>query len=141
MCKTMGEFKAEAQLIKRYQTFVTDTRGHGMVCDLPPAKGGYDQGTSAVELMVMALADCIITIYALKAMGEKVELKHLSIKMKASMPANEPTITAFEAKVTVRSPAGEAKCQELLDATLAGCPVGVLCSKACDMNVTLRFKE
>ncbi len=137
----MGEFKAEATLIKRYQTMVTDTRGHGMVCDLPPAKGGYDQGTSAVELMVMALADCIITIYALKAMGEKVELKHLSIKMKAMVPEGAPTITAFEAKVTVRSPAGAEKCQELLDKTLAGCPVGVLCAKACDMDITLKYKE
>lgn len=137
----MGEFKAEASLIQRYQTMVTDTRGHGMVCDLPPVKGGYDQGTSAVELMVMALADCIITIYAVKAMGEKVELKHLSIKMKAEMPDGAPTITAFEAKVTVRSPAGEEVCQKLLDATLAACPVGVLCSKACDMNVTLKYKE
>ena len=137
----MGEFKAEATLIKRYQTMATDTRGHGMILDLPPVKGGYDQGTSAVELMVMALADCIITIYALKAMGEKVELKHLSIKMKAEMPEGAPTITAFEAKVTVRSPAGEETCKKLLDATLAGCPVGVLCSKACDMNVILKYKE
>ena len=137
----MGEFKAEAQLIKRYQTMATDTRGHGMVLDLPPAKGGYDQGTSAVELMVMALADCIITIYAVKAMAAKVELKHLGIKMKAQMPDGSPTITAFEAKVTVRSPAGEDACKKLLDETLAGCPVGVLCSKACDMDITLRYKE
>jgi len=137
----MGEFKAEATLIKRYQTFVTDTRGHGMVCDLPPAKGGYDQGTSAVELMVMALPDCIITIYAVKAMGEKVDIKHLSIKMKANMPEGKPTITDFTATVTVKSPAGEETCRKLLDATLAACPVGVLCSKACDVDVKLRFKE
>lgn len=137
----MGEFKAEAILIKRYQTMVTDTRGHGLVCDLPPAKGGYDQGTSAVELMVMALADCIITIYAVKAMGEKIDLKHLSIKMKANMPEGQPTITDFSASVTVKSPAGEEACQKLLDATLAACPVGVLCSKACEVDVNLNFKE
>ncbi|MBN2157686.1 MAG: OsmC family protein [Candidatus Lokiarchaeota archaeon] len=137
----MGEFKTEATLVKRYQTVVTDTRGHGMVCDLPPEKGGYDQGTSAVELMVMALADCIITIYAVKAMGEKIDLKHLSIKMKANMPDGAPTIESFSATVTVKSPASEEACQKLLDETLKACPVGVLCSKACTMDIQLRYKE
>ncbi len=137
----MGEFKAEAILIKRYQTMVTDTRGHGIVCDLPPAKGGYDQGTSAVELLVMSLIDCILTIYSVKAMAAKVDLKHLSGKIKANMPEGSLTITDFSASVTVKSPAGEEACQKLLDETLKVCPVGVLCEKACDMNIILRFKE
>lgn len=137
----MGEFKVECKLVERYQTVVGDGRGHMIACDLPPVKGGYDQGTSAVELAVLALADCILTIFAVKAMGAKVAIEKAYIKGKADMPEGAPTIKSFSGRLTVTSPADEATLQKLLDETLSMCPVGVLFREAnCAINMTLRKK-
>ncbi|MHA1339293.1 MAG: OsmC family protein [Promethearchaeota archaeon] len=137
----MGDFKIETKLVERYQTVVGDGRGHMIVCDLPPEKGGYDQATSAVELAAMALADCILTIFLVKAMGAKVTIDKANLKGKASMPEGAPTITSFEGRLVVTSPADEETLQKLLDETLLMCPVGILFKKAgCAVNIKLRKK-
>ncbi|MHA1112605.1 MAG: OsmC family protein [Promethearchaeota archaeon] len=138
----VDEFKAEATLIRRYQSVVTDTRGHAIVCDLPPEKGGYDQGTSALEFIPIALAECILTIFALKAMGEKVKMNDFFVKVKGFRPNGGSTLANFEGTVKIVSPADEATCQRLLDLTLESCPVGILLRKAgCNINIKLKHKS
>lgn len=46
----------------RYETgtrFKASTRGHEITVDLPPAKGGTDQGMTPPELLVAAFGACI----------------------------------------------------------------------------------
>jgi hypothetical protein len=60
----MPNYKATAKLIDNVRTVVDDSRTHSVVCDLATASGGSDKGSTAVELAVMALADCVVTIFA-----------------------------------------------------------------------------
>ena len=132
-------FKSTCTLIKKYQSMCTDDRGHGIVLDLPPTKGGYDQGTSAVELAVESLNGCIVTIYSMKALQSKVKIEHMVCKMSAEM--GEETISKVDAVLEIKSDADESKLQDVLEQTLAACPVGVLFRKSgCEINVEIKKK-
>jgi uncharacterized OsmC-like protein len=60
----MPKIKAEAKLIENVRSTVGNMRAHSVVCDLSTAAGGTDAGPTALELALMALADCGVTIFA-----------------------------------------------------------------------------
>jgi uncharacterized OsmC-like protein len=113
-----------------YQSIVDNSRHHGMVLDLPGAKGGDDLGPTALELAVMALSGCISTIWAVVATNSKVSYEKLTVVVDADKPDDKPTITAARAVVTVVSKEPQQKLQRTLDKTMATCPVGQLYEKA-----------
>ena len=113
-----------------YQSIVDNDRHHGVVLDLPGAKGGNDLGPTAIELAVMALSGCISTIWAIVANNSKVPYDRLTVVVDADKPDDQPTITAACAEVTVESKEQKEKLQRVLDKTMAICPVGQLYEKA-----------
>jgi putative redox protein len=113
-----------------YQSIVDNDRHHGVVLDLPGAKGGDDLGPTALELVVMALSGCISTIWAIVASNSKVSYRGLTVEVEADKPDNQPTITAAQAVVTVDSEEPQEKLQRTLDKTMNACPVGKLYEKA-----------
>ena len=113
-----------------YQSIVDNDRHHGVVLDLPGAKGGDDLGPTALELVVMALSGCISTIWAVVATNSKVSYNKLLVEVEADKPDNQPTITAARAVVTVDSEEPQEKLQRTLDKTMKTCPVGILYEKA-----------
>ncbi len=113
-----------------YQSIVDNGRHHGLVLDLPGAKGGDDLGPTALELAVMALSGCISTIWAIVATNSKVSYEKLTVVVDADKPDEEPTITAARAVVTVVSKEPQEKLQRTLDKTMTACPVGQLYEKA-----------
>ena len=113
-----------------YQSVVDNDRHHGLVLDLPGAKGGDDLGPTALELAVMALSGCISTIWAIVATNSKVSYEKLVVVVEADKPDDQPTITAARALVTVTSKEPLEKLQRTLDKTMAACPVGKLYEKA-----------
>ncbi|RLG98979.1 hypothetical protein DRO19_03520 [Candidatus Bathyarchaeota archaeon] len=60
----MVTIKATAKWIGNVHSVVDNSRTHSVVCDLPKEKGGDDTGPNALELEIMALADCSLTIYS-----------------------------------------------------------------------------
>ena len=60
----LAKIKAVAKWVVNICSVVDDSRTHTSVCDLPTAQGGGDTGPTALELAIMALADCVLTIYA-----------------------------------------------------------------------------
>ena len=113
-----------------YQSIVDNDRHHGVVLDLPGAKGGDDLGPTALELVVMALSGCISTIWAVVATNSKVSYEKLLVEVEVDKPDDQPTITAARALVTVDSAESQEKLQRLLDKTMNACPVGKLYEKA-----------
>ncbi len=113
-----------------YQSVVDNDRHHGVVLDLPGAKGGDDLGPTALELAVMALSGCISTIWAVVATNSKVSYERLVVVVDADKPDDEPTITAARCVVTVDSKESREKLQRVLDKTMSACPVGRLYEKA-----------
>jgi len=113
-----------------YQSVVDNDRHHGVVLDLPGAKGGDDLGPTALELAVMALSGCISTIWAVVATNSKVSYERLIVVVEADKPDDQPTITAARCVVTVDSKESREKLQRALDKTMSACPVGKLYEKA-----------
>jgi putative redox protein len=124
-----------------YQSIVDNGRHHGVVLDLPGAKGGDDLGPTALELAVMALSGCVSTIWAVVATNSKVTYDRMLVEVEADKPDDQPTITAVRCVVTVESKEPREKLQRTLDKTMSTCPVGKLYEKAgIPMQVTLEVK-
>ncbi len=119
----MPKYKATARWISNVRSIVDNSRAHSVVCDLAAPAGGTDTGATALELAVMALADCAVTIFADVCKQSKIELTSVETVAEAEKPADSPKLTGATVKTTVKAKARK----ELLEAawrrTEANCPV------------------
>lgn len=123
--------KSTAKLVQGcYQSIVDNGRHHGVVLDLPGAKGGDDLGATALELAVMALSGCISTIWAVVAKNSAVSYHKIVVDIDAQKPDDQPTITTVTGTVRIESNEPEEKLSRTLDKVMRSCPVGQLYEKA-----------
>jgi uncharacterized OsmC-like protein len=119
----MPKYKATAKWIGNVRSVVDNSRTHSVVCDLSTPAGGDDKGPSAVELAIMALADCAVTIFADVCKQSKIELIKVETVAEAEKPPDSPRLTGASIRTTVSAKARK----ELLEAawrrTEANCPV------------------
>ncbi|MCI4354684.1 MAG: OsmC family protein [Thermoplasmata archaeon] len=113
-----------------FRTRLEDDRGHAVTVDLPSDEDGQDSGTSALELSVLSLAGCVVTIFLLVARRRRLPLEAASIQLKAERRAGAPTIESVDGVLTVRSTATDEDVATALRLTLKTCPVGVLFERA-----------
>jgi uncharacterized OsmC-like protein len=115
--------KAKAKLVENVRSVVDNTRNHNVVCDLPTAAGGTDSGPTALELCLMALADCGVTIFADVCKKSNIDPGKVEVAVEANKAPDSPLVTGVTMKVNVSSKARK----ELLEAawrrTEANCPV------------------
>ena len=119
----MPKIKATAKWIENVRTIVDNARTHSLVLDLGNQKGGDDTGPTALELAVMALADCAITIFADVCKQSKVELSKLEAVAEAEKPPDSPKLTGVNIKVTVTAKARKQLLEAAWRRTEAMCPV------------------
>ena len=62
--KKMPKYTATAKWIENVRSIVDNSRTHNVVCDLSTSAGGNNTDPTALELAIMALADCAVTIFA-----------------------------------------------------------------------------
>ena len=121
--KKMPTIKATAKLVENVRPIADNSRGHSVVLDLRTAEGGDNTGPSALELAIMFLADCVVTIFADVCKQSKVGLSKVEVVAEAEKPSDSPRLTGVNMKVTVSAKARK----QLLDAvwrrTEANCPV------------------
>ena len=119
----MPKYKTTAKWIENVRTIVDNSRTHSVVCDLSIPAGGNDTGPTAIELALMALADCAVTIFADVCKQSKIELTRVETVVEAEKPADSPILSA----VTVKTKVCANVRKELLEAawrrTEANCPV------------------
>ena len=113
-----------------FETRLDDGRGHGVTIDLPSDEGGSDAGTSSLELLVLSLAGCIITIFGLVAAKRRLTFEGLTVSLTANRPPRSPTIQAVRGRLTVRTEATREEVEAVARLTLRTCPVGVLFERA-----------
>ena len=119
----MPTIKATAKLVENVQTIADNTRGHSVVLDLGTAKGGDNTGPSALELAIMSLADCAVTIFADVCKQSNVELSKMEVIAEADKPADSPKLNSVNLKVKVTAKAREQKLNAVWRRTEANCPV------------------
>ena len=119
----MPKIKATAKWLENVRTVVDNSRTHSAVCDLSTPADGNDTGPTALELAVMALADCAVTIFADVCKQSKIELVKVEAVAEADKSPDSPILKGVTVKTTVC-----ANCRkELVEAawrrTEANCPV------------------
>ncbi len=121
--------KSSAVLVENYRSIVDNDRGHSVVIDLPFEQGGGDTGPTSLELAVMGLAGCVITIYALIASKRRFKFNGMKVEVEAEKPDTEKTITKARGNVTIWAE-DEKEAETIFRLTLENCPVGVLFENA-----------
>jgi uncharacterized OsmC-like protein len=74
-------------------------------CDLSTAAGGTDCGPTALELSLMALADCGVTIFADVCKKSNIKLKMVEVTAEADKSPDSPIISGVTMKVNASSDA------------------------------------
>lgn len=118
--------KSTTTWIDGFKSTVDDGRGHEYTIDLPPGKGGTDEGPTALDLAVMGLSGCVVTIFALVAKNSKLDFTALKAVAEADKGDTDKTITTAKVVVTISTTAERNRVEKVLEKTMAVCPVGVL---------------
>ena len=121
--KKLPKIKAKATWVENVHSKVDNQRKHSVECDLSAAAGGTDCGPTALELSLMALADCGVTIFADICKKSNIKLTKVEVTAEAEKSPDSPIISGVTMKVNASSNARK----ELLEAawrrTEANCPV------------------
>jgi len=119
----MPKITAKATWVENVRSIVDNQRTHSVICDMSTAAGGTDTGPTALELSMMALADCGVTIFADVCKKSNIELSKVEVTVEAEKSPDSPIVSGVTMKVNASSKARK----ELLDAawrrTEANCPV------------------
>lgn len=116
-------------IVKAMASFVENVRSiassgqHSLVLDLPNSKGGGDLGPTALEMAVMSLADCAVTIFADIAKRSKVDIKKMNVVAEAEMPEDSVTPKGVKLQVGITAKAREPRIRSMWKRTEAYCPV------------------
>jgi uncharacterized OsmC-like protein len=94
----MPKIKAKATWIENVHSKVDNQRNHSVECDLSTAAGGTDCGPTALELSLMALADCGITIFADVCKKSNIKLKKVEVTAEADKSPDSPIISNVSLK-------------------------------------------
>jgi uncharacterized OsmC-like protein len=119
----MPKYKVTAKWIENVRSVVDNSRAHSVVCDLSVPSGGNDTGPSAVELAIMALADCAVTIFADVCKQSKIELSKVEAVAEAEKPADSPILSGVTIKTKVSAKARKELLESAWRRTEANCPV------------------
>ena len=123
LVKRMAKIKATAKWVENVRSIANDSRGHDVVLDLGTASGGTNKGPSALELAIMSLADCAVTIFANVCKQSNIELGKMEVVAEAEKPAGSPIIIGVNLKVKVAAKTRKQKLDAVWRRTEANCPV------------------
>ena len=137
----MAKVKATARLIENVRSIGDNSRTHTIVCDLPTTAGGTDMGPTALEIAVIALADCTVTTYADVAKKSGVELTKLEAVAEAEKSADSPKLIGVNLKVKVSAKARKKLLEAVFRRTEANCPVFHIFKEPIPIKTELEVSE
>jgi uncharacterized OsmC-like protein len=121
--KEMPKVKAKATWVENVRSIADNQRTHSVVCDLSTVAGGTDSGATALELSLMALADCGVTIFADVCKKSNIVLSKAEVTVEADKSPDSPIISGVTMKVNVVSKARKELVEAAWRRTEANCPV------------------
>ncbi|HBG70772.1 MAG: hypothetical protein A2W93_04310 [Bacteroidetes bacterium GWF2_43_63] len=122
--------KSNSLWTKQFQSVVDNGRNHSTVVDLPEAKGGSNNGPTALELCVMSLSGCVGTIFAMVAQKMRIQFEKMDVEVNADQKDGASTITDVHILLRIQSDEELLKLEKCYETTEKTCPVGVLFSQA-----------
>jgi len=137
----MAKIKANAKWIENIRLVVDNARSHSVVCDVQQASGGGDTGPTALELTLMSLAGCAVTIYADVAKKSGVTLSKLEVTAEAEKSADSPKLSGVNMKVYVEGKARKELLEAMWRRTEADCPVLFIFKEPISVKTELEIKS
>jgi uncharacterized OsmC-like protein len=137
----MGKIKVSAKWIENVCSVAENTRGHSVDLDLGTAKGGDNKGPSALELAIMSLADCAVTIFADVCKKSNVELSKMDVIAEAEKPEDKPILTGVNLKVKITAKTRKQKINAMWRRTEANCPVVYIFKENIPINIEVEAIE
>jgi uncharacterized OsmC-like protein len=132
---------AKAKWIENVRSVVDNSRTHSVVCDLTLPEGGSDSGPTALELALMSLADCSVTIFADVCKKSNIELGKLDVAVEAEKSPASPIITGVTVKVTVSAKARKELLEGAWRRTEANCPVISIFTEPIPVRIEFEAKQ
>jgi uncharacterized OsmC-like protein len=137
----MPKLTAKAKWVENVRSIVDNSRVHSIVCDLPPAQDGSDSGPTALELALMALADCGVTIFANVCKKSNIEVNKVDVTVEAEKLPTSPVITGVTMKVSVSAKARQALLEGAWRRTEANCPVISIFTEPIPVKVEFNIEQ
>jgi uncharacterized OsmC-like protein len=136
----MPKIKAKATWVENVRSIVDNQRTHSITCDLSVPAGGTDCGPTALELSMMALADCGVTIFADVCKKSDINLSKVEVTVEADKAPDSPAVTGVTMKVNVVSKAREELVEAAWRRTEAICPVLIIFKDPTPVKVEFESK-
>lgn len=136
----MGKIVSKAKLDENVRSLVGNSRTHSVVCDLPVAQGGNDTGPTALELAIMALSDCAVTIFAKVAKQSNIDVESVEVITEAEKLDNSPILDGVKIKVNVAAKARKELIEAVWRRTEANCPVVKIFTEPIPVEIELTSK-
>jgi uncharacterized OsmC-like protein len=112
-----------------------------VVCDLPSAQDGSDTGPTALELALMALADCGVTIFSNVCKKSNIKVDKVDVAVEAEKLPTSPVITEVTMKVNVSAKARQALLEAAWRRTEANCPVISIFTEPIPVKVEFNIEQ
>jgi uncharacterized OsmC-like protein len=137
----MAKINITAKWVQNVQSVAENSRGHKVVLDLGTGAGGDNKGPSALELAIMSLADCAVTIFADVCKKSNVELSKMEVVAEAEKPEGSPIISGVNMKVKIAAKARKQKIDAAWRRTEANCPVVYIFTEKIPINIEVETIE
>ncbi len=137
----MGVLKAKAINVENVRSIADNTRNHSVVCDLTTSAGGTDSGPTALELTLMSLADCGVTIFSDVCKKSSIEPGKIQVDIEAEKNPESPLIGEVKMKVRVESSVRKELVEAAWRRTEANCPVLLILKGQIPVNVELEVNS
>ncbi len=115
--------KGKAKLIENAKLVTENGRGHSVICDLPENQGGTNVGPSPLELALMSLAGCGVSIYADVCKNSKIDPGNIEVEVEAEKTSDSPILKNVTMKVKITSKNRKGLVEAAWRRTEANCPV------------------
>jgi len=139
--KTLAKINVSAKWVENVQSVAECASGHKVVMDLGTSKGGDNQGPSALELAIISLADCAVTIFADVCKKSNVEIGNIEVIAEAEKPEGSPIISGVNMKVKIAAKARKQKIDAMWRRTEANCPVVYIFKENIPINIEVETTE
>ncbi len=132
------KIKVKAKWVEGFRLTVNNGRGHEIMCDQPVIQGGDNAGPTALELAVMALAGCAVTIFVDVCKQSEIELHQFEVGVECQKHSQSSGLKSVNLKATVSAKARKKLLEAAWRRTEANCPVLLVYQQPIPVNVEFR---
>jgi uncharacterized OsmC-like protein len=132
--------KGNAKLIENTKLVTDNGRGHQVICDLPESQGGTNTGATPLELALMALAGCGVSIYSSVCKNSNIEPGSIEVNVEAEKSPDSPIIKSVTMTVNIKSKARKALVEAAWRRTEANCPVFYIYNKEMPTKIEVNIQ-